>query len=303
MERAHRLGRYENNKTRPIIVAFRDFFDVEEIIDCASNLKGSNYGVSRDYPKEISKARQSLWWKFKELRDDNPAKKVVMEYPARITVDGTVVFDLFPDWFQVLKGSRVDFTSVPCWNQLKPINKQNNNPVRESHTMVTASISENIPDTRSPEREAPINSNSMDYEENSTPNSPSIFQRPRPPTGVKHAAENPNNNNTVQLLPLKPQPFNEKPTATRGRSTTRKINANQRNRSASARPTSSRVIASNSRQNSPKTCMSAAKGSGTPKQSGASKDNSPMPNNINRGLNSSIPDPLQNDSEHSDIAQ
>ena len=64
LERAHRLGRYDNSKIRPITVAFRDFCDVDEIMESASNLNSSSYGFSRDYPKEISQARQSLWRKF-----------------------------------------------------------------------------------------------------------------------------------------------------------------------------------------------------------------------------------------------
>ena len=53
LERAHRQGRFDSTKTRPVIVAFRDFCDVEDIMDSASNLRGSSLGVCRDYPKEI----------------------------------------------------------------------------------------------------------------------------------------------------------------------------------------------------------------------------------------------------------
>ena len=61
LERAHRLGRFSSTKTRPIIVAFRDYYDTQEILDASSLLRGTEYGISRDYPSEISKARQSLW--------------------------------------------------------------------------------------------------------------------------------------------------------------------------------------------------------------------------------------------------
>ena len=80
----------------------------------ASNLRGSNLGISRDYPKEISLARQALWGKFRELRETNRNKKVSIEYPARLTIDGVVVEDMFPDWFSVLRGSRIDLTNMPC---------------------------------------------------------------------------------------------------------------------------------------------------------------------------------------------
>ena len=36
LERAHRLGRFSSTKTRPIIVAFRDFYDTQEILDAYS---------------------------------------------------------------------------------------------------------------------------------------------------------------------------------------------------------------------------------------------------------------------------
>ena len=45
LERAHRLGHFDNNKTRPIIVAFCDFYDVEDILNSAPNLRGSSLGV------------------------------------------------------------------------------------------------------------------------------------------------------------------------------------------------------------------------------------------------------------------
>lgn len=107
LERAHRLGRFKSNKTRPIIVAFRDFCDTLEILDASPSLRDTGYGVSRDYPSEISKARQSLWSQYKATRDANRKKKVTMEFPARICIDGVVIVDAFPDWYPILQGSRV----------------------------------------------------------------------------------------------------------------------------------------------------------------------------------------------------
>ena len=75
LERAHRLGRFDRNKTRPIIVAFRDFCDTEEILGASSLLQGTGHGISRDYPNEISKARQSLWRQYKTTREANTRKK------------------------------------------------------------------------------------------------------------------------------------------------------------------------------------------------------------------------------------
>ena len=79
LERAHRLGRYNIDKNRPIIVAFRDFCDTEEILNACVLLKDTGYGISRDYPNEISKARQTLWKQYKTTRDANPTKKLCLD--------------------------------------------------------------------------------------------------------------------------------------------------------------------------------------------------------------------------------
>lgn len=133
LERAHRLGKYIQGKTRPIIVAFRDFYDIEEILGSAPNLRGTAYGVSRDYPNEISKARNSLWKRFKDIRENNRNKKVSLGFPAKIMVDNVVVVDLFPDWFEILRGSRVDL--APEKNESR--NRNEYHPVKTTNTLST----------------------------------------------------------------------------------------------------------------------------------------------------------------------
>ena len=117
LERAHRLGRFNLNKTRPIIVAFMDFCDVEEIVSASAQLRGKPYGVSRDYPNEIVEARQSLWSRFKSIRDNNPNKRVSFGYPAKISIDGSCVVDLFPEWYDVLQGSRISCNTPQFINE------------------------------------------------------------------------------------------------------------------------------------------------------------------------------------------
>ena len=112
LERAHRLGRFDPSKTRPIIVAFRDFCDTEYILNGPSCLRGTDQGVSRDYPNEISKARQSIWKQYKSIRENNPRKRVTFGYPASIRINGDTVVDLFPDWYDVLKGSRITLPQI-----------------------------------------------------------------------------------------------------------------------------------------------------------------------------------------------
>ena len=101
LERAHRLGPRNighRNRPRPIIVAFRDYYDTELILEKAFRLKGSNYAVSRDYPQEISSARKSLWGQFKEARSID-RNRVQIKYPARLVVNGNTVRDCSSSFF------------------------------------------------------------------------------------------------------------------------------------------------------------------------------------------------------------
>ena len=60
IQRVHRLGtrskwrgmRGQQAKHRSIIAAFRDFPDVELILANAKKLKGTTYGINRDYRKK-----------------------------------------------------------------------------------------------------------------------------------------------------------------------------------------------------------------------------------------------------------
>ena len=108
LERAHRLGSRRigrDNQFRPIIVAFRDYYDTVIILEQAHRLKGTGFGVSRDYRAEISKARKSIWSQFKEARSVQ-TNKVQIKHPARLVVNGQTIHDCFPDWDDVLYTSR-----------------------------------------------------------------------------------------------------------------------------------------------------------------------------------------------------
>ena len=53
LERAHRLGRFHENKNRPIIVKFAPFKDKTAILQAASKLKGSSFAVREDYSARV----------------------------------------------------------------------------------------------------------------------------------------------------------------------------------------------------------------------------------------------------------
>ncbi|MEW8548173.1 MAG: hypothetical protein AB2693_32115 [Candidatus Thiodiazotropha sp.] len=113
IDRMHRLGSYfkakqkqnTDNPRRPVIVAFLESKSTETVLNAAYMLKGSNYSVTRDYPKEIIAARQNLMPQFKAERQ-NRNNKVTIEYPAKLIVNGKIVADEFPDWYPVLNYNR-----------------------------------------------------------------------------------------------------------------------------------------------------------------------------------------------------
>ena len=56
INRAHRIGRYDHNKKRPIIVAFQEYTLMEAITRKGNVWKDANFSVSKDYPIEITRA-------------------------------------------------------------------------------------------------------------------------------------------------------------------------------------------------------------------------------------------------------
>lgn len=108
--RAHRLGsRYSggHNRPRPIIVNFRDYCDVEEIMGRVYMLKNTPFAVDLDLPKEIQTARRELWPKFKERKANNPRASVKIVYPAKLLVNGRVVENALPEWDKYVHNNRL----------------------------------------------------------------------------------------------------------------------------------------------------------------------------------------------------
>ena len=119
IHRAHRVGspptRRPNQplRHRPMIVALRDYQDVELILANAYKLRNTGFGINRDLPKEILDARKPLWSKLKLEKQQNPGAKLNIVYPAKLLRDGQVIADAFPDWHYILHKSRMNF-DVTC---------------------------------------------------------------------------------------------------------------------------------------------------------------------------------------------
>ena len=57
-QRVHRVGKEKGKKSRPIIAKFLRYCDREEVLFKARTLlKGKNYGVFEDMPKELCELR------------------------------------------------------------------------------------------------------------------------------------------------------------------------------------------------------------------------------------------------------
>lgn len=124
--RVHRLGRYNRDSTRAVIVNFLDTRDTEYVISQAKKLKGTKYNINRDYPQEIANARRVLWPEYKKLRENYPDSKVGLAYPAKIILDGKVYADMFPHWNLIMKGDRLP-ASKPVFTNIIPARAQRGN--------------------------------------------------------------------------------------------------------------------------------------------------------------------------------
>lgn len=60
IERAHRLGRFNRTKTRPIIVKFTSTKHKDAVLSDARKLKDTPYSVSEDFSPAVREARRKL---------------------------------------------------------------------------------------------------------------------------------------------------------------------------------------------------------------------------------------------------
>ena len=88
IERAHRLGKFNRNKSRPIVVKFNHFPDKMSVKSRAyEHLKGSDYRVVEQLPKGIQDRRRILGESMKKARD--AGKTASLSYD-KLYIDGKV---------------------------------------------------------------------------------------------------------------------------------------------------------------------------------------------------------------------
>jgi hypothetical protein len=74
IERAHRIG-----KPRPIVAKFLKFPDKESIKSSSKKLKGTDLGISDQFPKEIVEKRKVLYPILKKAKDDGHKVKLTKD--------------------------------------------------------------------------------------------------------------------------------------------------------------------------------------------------------------------------------
>ncbi|XP_068756607.1 uncharacterized protein [Montipora capricornis] len=92
-QRVHRLGKQNpsSGKPRQIIARFLRYPDREEVMANARKLKGKNYGISADLPKEIMERRRKKMQRFKKAKGEGKTAYFSRSEPDKLFIDGVEV--------------------------------------------------------------------------------------------------------------------------------------------------------------------------------------------------------------------
>ncbi len=87
IDRVHRMGKKQHGaaKLRAIVAKFNYFPDKVRILANAKNLKGTNIGVSEQFPQEIVQIRKRLYKELKKAREIGKNAKLVRD---KLYIDG-----------------------------------------------------------------------------------------------------------------------------------------------------------------------------------------------------------------------
>lgn len=92
VQRAHRVGRYNENFKRPIIVNFASYKEKQDILSNAKKFKGSNYSVDQDYSPKTREIRKKLWEYAKTKKADS-GNRVKLNFDKLIVNDKVFTWD------------------------------------------------------------------------------------------------------------------------------------------------------------------------------------------------------------------
>ena len=92
-QRVHRMGkpRMVGNGTRTIIARFLRFPDRERVFKCGRKLKGTDYKMFEDIPRELHEFRKQQMNKLKQARKDGKRAFFSKTEPDKLYIDGRYV--------------------------------------------------------------------------------------------------------------------------------------------------------------------------------------------------------------------
>ncbi|KAF7644445.1 hypothetical protein LDENG_00221980 [Lucifuga dentata] len=88
----HRLGGPKSKKPRPIIAKLEHYKHKDLIKSKARELKGSNFGINDQFPKEINDRQKILYPIMKQHRQNNKRAYMTVD---KLYVDGQLYWNLF----------------------------------------------------------------------------------------------------------------------------------------------------------------------------------------------------------------
>ena len=93
----HRFGKPGRNGSRPIIARFIYYNDLQFVLKNAYRLKGSQFGISEQFPAEIVARRQKLYQKMREAKQQ---RREVVLVRDRLYIDGEQYFS--PEEYNII---------------------------------------------------------------------------------------------------------------------------------------------------------------------------------------------------------
>ena len=91
-QRVHRVGRQNASTGNPrqIIVRFLRYPDHEVVMSKAKKLKGKDFGISQDLPKEILDRRKKMQ-RFRKAKEEGKTVYFSRAEPDKLFIDGVQV--------------------------------------------------------------------------------------------------------------------------------------------------------------------------------------------------------------------
>ena len=91
-QRIHRVGKRSGKKPRPITARFLRYSDREEVLLRAkTSLKGKDYGVFEDMPKELYQLRKAQMKKLQNAKHNGSTAYFSRKYLDKLFIDGNYV--------------------------------------------------------------------------------------------------------------------------------------------------------------------------------------------------------------------